>query len=64
MFHHTRCKSNCGNSGCDCDNMAESSSSGSYVPQVHHHHDETTNEIFIIVLNLQYLVADKRFSPI
>ena len=37
LFHHTRCKSNCGNSGCDCDNMAESSSSGS---SVHHHHDE------------------------
>ena len=28
MFHHTHIKSNCGNSGCDCDNMAESSSSG------------------------------------
>ena len=40
MFHHTHIKSNCGNSGCDCDNMAESSSSGSSVPQVHHHHDE------------------------
>ena len=31
LFHHTRCKSNCGNSGCDCDNMAESSSSGSSI---------------------------------
>ena len=40
MFHHTHIKSNCGNSGCDCDNMAESSSSGSSVPHVHHHHDE------------------------
>ena len=27
LFHHTHCKSNCGDSGCDCDNMAESSSS-------------------------------------
>ena len=40
MFHHTHIKSNCGNSGCDCDNMAESSSSGSSVPQVHHHHHD------------------------
>ena len=40
LFHHTRCKSNCGNSGCDYDNMAESSSSGSFVPQVHHHHHD------------------------
>ena len=31
LFHHTRCKSNCGDSGCDCDNMAESSSSGSSI---------------------------------
>ena len=37
LFHHTHCKSNCGNSGCDCDNMAESSSSGS---SVNHPHDE------------------------
>ena len=39
-FHHTHCKSNCGNSGCDCDNMAESSSSGSST-QVQVSHDET-----------------------
>ena len=39
-FNHARCKSNCGNYGCDCDNMAESSSSSSSVPQAHHHHDE------------------------
>ena len=38
-FHHTHCKSNCGNSGCDCDNMAESSSSGSST-QVQVSHDE------------------------
>ena len=31
LFHHTRCKSNCGNSGCDCDNMADSSSSSSSI---------------------------------
>ena len=31
LFHHTRCKSNCGNSGCNFDNMAESSSSGSSI---------------------------------
>ena len=37
LFHHTHIKSNCGNSGCDCDNMAESSSSGS---SVNHPHDE------------------------
>ena len=40
LFHHTHCKSNCGNASCDCDNMAESSSSGSSVHEVHHHHDE------------------------
>ena len=41
-FHHTHCKSNCGNSGCDCDNMAESSSSGSSTQishdDVYNHH--------------------------
>ena len=31
MIHHTHIKSNCGNSGCDCDNMAVSSSSGSSI---------------------------------
>ena len=40
MFRHTHIKSNCCNSGCDCDNIAESSSSGSSVPHAHHHHDE------------------------
>ena len=40
MFHHTHIKSNCGSAGGDCDNAAESSSSGSSVPHVHHHHDE------------------------
>ena len=33
LFHHAHCKSNCGNAGCDCDNMAESSSSGSSAPR-------------------------------
>ena len=31
LFHHTYCKSNCGNASSDCDNMAESSSSGSSI---------------------------------
>ena len=36
----TQIKSKCGDAACDCDNMAEMSSSGSSVPHVHHHHDE------------------------
>ena len=45
LFHHAHIKSTCGNSGCDCDNMAESSSSGSSVVihQDHHHHSDQPN---------------------
>ena len=35
-FHHTRCKSNCGVVGCDCDNEAESSSSSGSSTQISH----------------------------
>ena len=35
-FHHTRCKSNCGIVGCDCDNEAESSSSSGSSTQISH----------------------------
>ena len=37
LFHHTHCKSNCGNAVWDCDNMAESSSSSASAPQSQHH---------------------------
>ena len=40
-FHNTHCKSNCGASACDCDNMAETSSSSgaSTQAQVSHRHN-------------------------